>query len=152
MCGTGPWHWGTGAMVQQVCVVLSAAERDQLAAIAADRNRPRKHIERATDRPRLSRSASAAAGGAKHRRQPADGVAMATALCRERDRRAAARQDPQARQGADRGGNRGARGGDGVHRAAAPSHSTCRRRSMLLLTNTTPTPNPSSGLNPPRPF
>src|SRR5215472_7116325 len=34
-------------MAQQVCVVLSAAERDQLAAIAADRNRPRKHIERA---------------------------------------------------------------------------------------------------------
>src|SRR5438132_7858029 len=36
-----------GAMAQQVCVVLSAAEREQLAAIAADRNRPRKHVERA---------------------------------------------------------------------------------------------------------
>ena len=34
-------------MAQQVCVVLSAAEREQLTAIAADRNRPRKHIERA---------------------------------------------------------------------------------------------------------
>jgi transposase len=34
-------------MAQQVCVVLSAAEREQLAAIAADRNQPRKHIERA---------------------------------------------------------------------------------------------------------
>jgi transposase len=34
-------------MAQQVCVVLSAAEREQLAAIAADQNRPRKHIERA---------------------------------------------------------------------------------------------------------
>ena len=34
-------------MAQRVCVVLSAAEREQLAAIAADRNRPRKHIERA---------------------------------------------------------------------------------------------------------
>src|SRR5262244_2012133 len=34
-------------MAQQVCVVLSAAEREQLAAISADRNRPRKHIERA---------------------------------------------------------------------------------------------------------
>ena len=34
-------------MAQQVCVVLSAAEREQLVAIAADRNRPRKHIERA---------------------------------------------------------------------------------------------------------
>ena len=34
-------------MGQQVCVVLSAAEREQLAAIVADRNRPRKHVERA---------------------------------------------------------------------------------------------------------
>ena len=34
-------------MAQRVCVVLSAAEREQLAAIAADRNRPRKHVERA---------------------------------------------------------------------------------------------------------
>ena len=34
-------------MAQQVCVVLSAAEREQLAAITVDRNRPRKHIERA---------------------------------------------------------------------------------------------------------
>jgi transposase len=34
-------------MAQQVCVVLSAAEREQLAAIVADRNRPRKHAERA---------------------------------------------------------------------------------------------------------
>jgi transposase len=33
-------------MAQQVCVVLSIAEREQLAAIAADRNRPRKHVER----------------------------------------------------------------------------------------------------------
>jgi hypothetical protein len=34
-------------MAQQVWVILSAAEREQLAAIAADRNRPRKHVERA---------------------------------------------------------------------------------------------------------
>jgi hypothetical protein len=34
-------------MAQQVCVVLSTAEREQLATIAADRNRPRKHVERA---------------------------------------------------------------------------------------------------------
>ena len=34
-------------MAQGVCVVLNTAEREQLAAIAADRNRPRKHIERA---------------------------------------------------------------------------------------------------------
>src|SRR6516225_8767767 len=35
------------AMAQQVCVVLSAADRKQLARIATDRNRPRKHVERA---------------------------------------------------------------------------------------------------------
>jgi hypothetical protein len=34
-------------MAQQVCVVVSAAERAQLTPIAADRNRPRKHAERA---------------------------------------------------------------------------------------------------------
>jgi transposase len=34
-------------MAQEVCVVLSAAEREQLTAITADRNRPRKHVERA---------------------------------------------------------------------------------------------------------
>jgi hypothetical protein len=34
-------------MAQQVCVVLSTAEREPLAAIAADRNRLRKHVERA---------------------------------------------------------------------------------------------------------
>jgi DNA invertase Pin-like site-specific DNA recombinase len=34
-------------MAQQVCVVLSTAEREQLAAIAGERNRPRKHVERA---------------------------------------------------------------------------------------------------------
>ena len=34
-------------MAQHVCVVLSTAECEQLAAIAGDRNRPRKHVERA---------------------------------------------------------------------------------------------------------
>ena len=34
-------------MAQQVCVVLSMTERELLAAIAGDRNRPRKHVERA---------------------------------------------------------------------------------------------------------
>jgi transposase len=32
-------------MAQQVCVVLGTAGREQLTAIAADRNRPRKHVE-----------------------------------------------------------------------------------------------------------
>ena len=34
-------------MAQQACVVVSGAAREQLAAIAADRNRQRKHMERA---------------------------------------------------------------------------------------------------------
>ena len=34
-------------MAQQVCVVVSTAEREELAAITADRTRPRKHLERA---------------------------------------------------------------------------------------------------------
>jgi len=34
-------------MAQTVCVVVNAAEREQLAVIVADRNRPRKHVERA---------------------------------------------------------------------------------------------------------
>jgi hypothetical protein len=34
-------------MAQQVCVVLSTGDHEQLAAVAADRNRLRKHIERA---------------------------------------------------------------------------------------------------------
>ena len=33
-------------MAQRACVVLSVAECQQLAAIAVDRNRPRKHVER----------------------------------------------------------------------------------------------------------
>jgi hypothetical protein len=74
------WGWGHGTTV---CVVLSAAEREQLAAIVADCNRPRKHGERAPHRGCLGRSALGAAGGAKHRRQSADGVAVATTLRRE---------------------------------------------------------------------
>jgi hypothetical protein len=34
-------------MAQTVCVLLSTAEREQLMAIAAYRNRSRKHVERA---------------------------------------------------------------------------------------------------------
>jgi hypothetical protein len=34
-------------VAQTVCVVLNTAERQQLAAIVADRNRPRKHVGRA---------------------------------------------------------------------------------------------------------
>jgi hypothetical protein len=55
------WGWGHGTTV---CVVLSAAEREQLAAIVADYNRPRKHRERAPHRACLGRSALGAGGGA----------------------------------------------------------------------------------------
>ena len=41
-------------MAQQVCVVLSAADREQLATIETDRNRPRKHVERAHIMPPLA--------------------------------------------------------------------------------------------------
>ena len=34
-------------MAQSVCVVVNTIEREQLSAIVADRNRPRKHVERA---------------------------------------------------------------------------------------------------------
>jgi transposase len=34
-------------MAQTVCVVVGGAERERLVAIVADRNRPRKHVERA---------------------------------------------------------------------------------------------------------
>src|SRR6266849_283566 len=34
-------------MAQTVCVVVDAADRQRLASIVADRNRPRKHVERA---------------------------------------------------------------------------------------------------------
>ncbi len=56
-----PGGWGHGTTG---CVVLSAAEREQLAAIVADCNRPRKHGERAPHRACLGRSALGAAGGA----------------------------------------------------------------------------------------
>jgi hypothetical protein len=107
-------------MAQQVCVVLSTAEREQLAAIVADRNPAAQTCGAGGHRARLGGSALGAAGGATHRRQSADGVAVATTLRRERGGGFAARQDPQTRQGADRGGNHGAGGGIDVHRAAAP--------------------------------
>jgi hypothetical protein len=40
-------YWAMEAIAQQVCVVLSTAEREQLVAIVADPNRSRKHVERA---------------------------------------------------------------------------------------------------------
>ena len=34
-------------MAQTVCVIVSDLDRDRLRAVVADRNRPRKHVERA---------------------------------------------------------------------------------------------------------
>jgi hypothetical protein len=71
-------------MAQTICVVVSTAEREQLAAIAADRNRPRKHVERApivlasAERHSAQRVAQSIAV------RPADGMALATTLCRDR--------------------------------------------------------------------
>ncbi len=99
-------------------------ERCGARAAGGDRGRPQSAaIGRATcgaggHRARLGRSARGAAGGATHWRQPADGVAVATTLRRERGRGFVARQDPQARQAAVAGGNHGSGGGLDVHCAA----------------------------------
>jgi hypothetical protein len=68
-------------------VVLSTAEREQLAAIAADRNRPHKHVERA-------RIVLASADWHSAHRvaesigiSRADGMAVAATFCRDRGRR-----------------------------------------------------------------
>src|SRR6516165_6102950 len=126
MCNIGPWAWGTGAMAQQICVVLSAAEREQLAAIAADRNRPRKHIERAQI---VLASAD---------RHPAQQVAQSIGVSRPtvwrwQQRFAESGIDGLLRDKPRKPGkapiaaeNRGARGGDGLRRAAARSHSLDR--------------------------
>ena len=59
-------------MAQQVCVVLSTAEREQLTAIVADRNRPRKQVERARI-VRASADRHSAQQVVQSRRQPTDG-------------------------------------------------------------------------------
>jgi hypothetical protein len=107
-------------MAQQVCVVLSTTERVQLAAIAADRNGPRKRIARG------------AADGAKHRRQPAGGVAVAAAL--RRDGVEGLRRD-KTRQNTDRRGSNGAGGDADLHRAAAPGDPLDRlgERSLAVI-------------------
>jgi hypothetical protein len=98
-------------MAQQVCVVLSTAEREQLAAIAADRNRPRKHVERTRIVP------------ASPDRYPAQRVVQSIGVSRPTVWRWQQRfaeggvdgllrdKDPQARQGAARGRNHGVGGG-----------------------------------------
>ena len=111
-------------------------------------------------RARLGGSAFGAAGGAERRCQPADGMAMATALCRERGRRFAARQDPQARQGTAGGGDHGADGGIDVQRTAAPGNPLdqpgdgqgrknwqWRARAGQTICNSAPKWDPACALN-----
>ena len=84
-------------MAQTVCIILGEPDRKRLAAIVSDRNRQRKHVERAQ-----LILASAERGPA---RQVAARVGiirpMAAAFCRGGGGRAAARQDAQTWQATD---------------------------------------------------
>jgi hypothetical protein len=71
-------------MAQSICMVLNTVEHEQLAAIVADRNCARKHVDRARIVLASADRHSAQWGGPKHRRQPAGGVALATTVCRGR--------------------------------------------------------------------
>ena len=90
-------------MAQSVCVIVSAVDRERLEAIVADRNQRQKYVERA----RIV-LASADRGPALQIAQRI-GVSRPT-VWRWQQRFAeagvegpVARQNPQARQGADRG-------------------------------------------------
>jgi len=92
----------TGLMAQTVCVIVSAVDRERLEAIVANRNQRQKYAERA----RIV-LASADRGPAQRVAQSL-GVSRPTvwrwqALRRSRRGGSVARQDPQARQSADRG-------------------------------------------------
>jgi len=76
-------------MGQTVCVILSPSNRKRLEAIGLDRNRQRKHVERAcvvlvSAESGPVQQVAALVGG-----QPADGLALAAALRRGRRGRAA---------------------------------------------------------------
>jgi hypothetical protein len=104
-------------MAQQICVVLSTAEREQLAAIAADRNRPRKHVERArivlasADRHSAQRVAHSigVSRPTVWRWQQRFAESGVEGLLRDKTRKPA------------RGGHRGAGRGADLHGTAAPS-------------------------------
>jgi hypothetical protein len=66
--------WGDGAMAQGVCVVLSTAESEQ----SGDRGRPQPAAQ--ARRAGAHRARLAGSVGARHRRQPTDGVATTTTL------------------------------------------------------------------------
>jgi hypothetical protein len=83
MWDIGPWFggWSHGA------TGLRGFERRGTPAVGGDRGRPQPAAQArraGAHRARLGGSALAAAGGAQHRCQPADRVALAATLCRER--------------------------------------------------------------------
>jgi hypothetical protein len=67
-------------MAQTVCVLIEAADRERLAAIVADRNRPRKQAERA--RIALARLIGVGAAVVQSIGVSRPTVAVATTLCR----------------------------------------------------------------------
>jgi hypothetical protein len=91
-------------MAQTVCPLVSVADRARLAAIVADRNRPRKHVARARLIPALGRAARRRGGGAAVRHQPPGGVALAAplrqsgvdGLLRDKTRKAGKAPTPEA--------------------------------------------------------
>src|SRR5712671_7074252 len=99
-----------GATAERVFVVLSAAEREQLAAIVADRNHPRKQVKRtrivlaSAERVAQSIGVSRLTVWRWQERFAESGV---EGLLRDKD--------PQARQGTDRGGYHAASGGADMH-------------------------------------
>ena len=110
-------------MAQTVCVIVSAAPREQLAAIATDRNRPRKHVERARIVP------ASADRPSPHQVAQSLGVSRPTVWSwQHRFPEAVARQDAQARQGANRGRNHGADRCLDLYRAAASGDPLDRAR------------------------
>ena len=101
MGDTGSWLGGWRHGADGMCSCRWGGAR----AAGGDRGRPQpatKARRAGAHRACLSGSGVGAARGATHRRQSADGVALATAFCRSGGRGFVARQDPQARQAADR--------------------------------------------------
>ncbi len=80
-------------------MIVSSSDRQVLEAIVADRNRPRKRVERAEVVLAAAERGLGVADGRMAGGQPPDGLALAAGVGRGRRRRAAAGQDAQARRG-----------------------------------------------------
>ena len=104
-------------MAQTVCVIVSAADRERLRAIVGDRNRPRKHVERArivlaSAEPEPAQRVAARVGVSRPtvwRWQQRYAEAGSTGCC-------------ATRQNADRGADHGTGGGADLHHAAEPGY------------------------------